>query len=327
MDRIDLRKKKLKIMHLKDLLIICLLILSIPCFAQKIEGKVVDASNSQGVPFCHIYYPNTFIGTSADENGNFKIKDLGFPLAISAVGYESIEIAFSQLKSPLLIKLNQRVNFLDEVAIEVDRKQNSQDLELFKKIFLGDNPAGRQCIIINEDDIFLHRKGDILVAKSEKPLIIQNPYLGYRLKYYLSDFRFTPDIITINGSAFFEDVDELDKTIARRRRRTFLHSRERFIHSLLGDSLGTSGYMLYDRTNQRIPRDSILAKQPSGEYFLRTDLLVIKGPIPSSTSYLITNKKDSVFILQNGYFDPKELVWNGFLSQPKIGDLLPKKYE
>lgn len=42
--------------------------------SQVIAGKVLDAETQEPVSFATVFFDGTFVGTSSDEQGNFKLK-------------------------------------------------------------------------------------------------------------------------------------------------------------------------------------------------------------------------------------------------------------
>ena len=63
---------------------------SFSAYCQVIKGIVVDEETKETIPFATIYFGGTYLGTSADQDGNFEIditKYASMPLKISAIGY------------------------------------------------------------------------------------------------------------------------------------------------------------------------------------------------------------------------------------------------
>ena len=61
-------------------------------------------------------------------------------------------------------------------------------MALFRNQFLGTTRAGSKCTIENEDEIYFSYDNDkfVLIAYADKPLIINNPYLGYKVYFDLT---------------------------------------------------------------------------------------------------------------------------------------------
>jgi hypothetical protein len=65
-------------------------------FSQAIKGTILDYDTKKPIDYAVAYFNGTFLGTSADKNGNFEIKfsESGSKtLTISALGYYSVDIS------------------------------------------------------------------------------------------------------------------------------------------------------------------------------------------------------------------------------------------
>ncbi|WP_291083364.1 MULTISPECIES: carboxypeptidase-like regulatory domain-containing protein [unclassified Flavobacterium] len=113
-------------------LVVLIVLISNPIYAQGV-ATVVDATDGSGIPYANIVVENESIGTSSDENGDFKFTPLfvGKNLKISAVGYKPKSLKFSP--DALKIPLDPNVTDLDEVVIEKQRKTLFYTIGEFKK--------------------------------------------------------------------------------------------------------------------------------------------------------------------------------------------------
>ncbi|WP_298793350.1 carboxypeptidase-like regulatory domain-containing protein [uncultured Allomuricauda sp.] len=89
------------------------------CFSQKaISGKIID-DNGTPLPFVHIRFENSNIGTISNENGVFQFatnKDVGKKsIIISAIGYKTEKILFQEEYQ--IISLKQDIIALDGVIL------------------------------------------------------------------------------------------------------------------------------------------------------------------------------------------------------------------
>ena len=101
---------------------------------QLIQGKIIDVSTGEIIPFCSISINNTFRGTSSNELGEFEIKVKSLPatLVFTHINYEK-QIVTIQNTSKIDIKLKPLVFELNEVAIS--NKKDFYAYELAKKAF------------------------------------------------------------------------------------------------------------------------------------------------------------------------------------------------
>ncbi|MBK6284266.1 MAG: carboxypeptidase-like regulatory domain-containing protein [Draconibacterium sp.] len=57
----------------KFFLLIALIILQMAAYCQVINGTIIDSKTDSTICFATIYFNGTFVGTSSDINGNFKL--------------------------------------------------------------------------------------------------------------------------------------------------------------------------------------------------------------------------------------------------------------
>lgn len=226
------------------------------CFSQtEISGYVFSAKDSTAIYGGSVYFSGTSIGASTNEDGYFNIqfKPNNSPLIISSMGYESIIIKSEAIKTSKTlapIYLTEKTEDLETVYIEIDTLSRSRKLELFKKEFLGKTKAAYLCDIINEDAIKLRYipSTKTLSASANTALIIENHYLGYKLRYNLRDFEITyktlnqdfaiPAAIHYHGFSFFQPIEnKISRKILRNRKRSYLGSTLHFMRALYTNTL------------------------------------------------------------------------------------------
>jgi hypothetical protein len=136
-----MKTNKLKFRPILLILVIALLS-SLPALAQKsgkIQGKVIDATTNQTLPFVNVVVNGTKIGATSDLDGNFIITGLtpGFVvLKASFIGYEdelSTEIQVTNANVSFIeIKLAAKDNKLKEVIVQASpfRKTDESPVSL-----------------------------------------------------------------------------------------------------------------------------------------------------------------------------------------------------
>lgn len=84
------------------------------------EGYVVDNITNEPLPFVNIYFQNTTIGTTSDEDGKYKIKSRRHndTLIFSMIGYQEVKVYVEHGKKyRLVIRLEEKSKNLKEVVI------------------------------------------------------------------------------------------------------------------------------------------------------------------------------------------------------------------
>ena len=102
------------------LLFCTFLLIATKSIAQQIHGTVKDKNNTPVIG-ANIYWQNTTIGTTSDNNGDFVLEksNLNFPtkLVISYVGYQNDTVTVNSKDESVSITLNQSKQ-LKEIQIE-----------------------------------------------------------------------------------------------------------------------------------------------------------------------------------------------------------------
>jgi hypothetical protein len=97
-----------------------------PSFSQ-FNGVLIDEKTERPVPYASVYIKNQQKGTSSIIDGRFTIElDKTDTLIISSVGYQKLELAYSELNDTIFLALDIR----EMKAVEV---QNKKKLGLFTK--------------------------------------------------------------------------------------------------------------------------------------------------------------------------------------------------
>jgi len=230
-------------------LIICVLIICISSDAQQsvFQGRVLDYTNDEPLPLATVYLNNTTIGTSTDEEGYFSLKVDGSyeELIVSFVGYQFIshQIDTEQLNRLHVFKLRPSRHLLKEAIITESRSSSWYDnLEFFTNTFLGPSTAASKTKIVNPNVLYFEKSDSIFQAYAREPLIIENPYTGYRVHYILDSFTFSyQDFLLINlGYPRFELLEGSSskrRKWKRNRERIYKGSFEHFLHSMCADSI------------------------------------------------------------------------------------------
>ncbi|NJM79111.1 MAG: hypothetical protein HC854_04745 [Flavobacterium sp.] len=196
----------------------------------EITGKVFDEKN-EPFPMVSIYVNGTTIGTTSDFEGKFYLRipsSLNAYLVVNHVGYKPQYFKIEDKSFDLKVTLLEERIELKEVTMQKDLFSRSELLILFKEYFLGVTPAGLGCQIMNEDDLYFNYDEEYFTMKafSDKPLLIENKYLGYKIEYTLLEFECQLNRLSVNpknvsrsfygGTSVFTDVNPSQANLIKR---------------------------------------------------------------------------------------------------------------
>jgi hypothetical protein len=243
--------------------------------AQVLSGVVFD-EKEKPIEGASVYLNGSSVGTITDNLGAFRLEassNLNTIMVISYIGYETIvvEKPFEYPHKEFRMKvLTQQIR---AVTVFADRFTRTEKMAIFKSQFLGESEAAASCSILNEDAIqFDYDPNDNrLIARSEVPLQISNPYLGYLLKFDLMDFYVQFDTFSIKrenavksfflGTSQFNDLQDIGKSSTKNRKKAYKGSSQHFFRALARHELKKEGFELLFY-NVPYPQDS---------FFLVTD--------------------------------------------------------
>jgi hypothetical protein len=239
-----------------------LFFLSLSLHAQELSAEVVD-ENNQPLVGATVYFDGTTRGVITNLEGVFNIEKpdnlTELRLVITYLGYESLFIDDVESLQEVY-QLQPKPENLDQVDLYASPFSRDDMLKVFKRNFLGDGKASRQCEILNIDDIIVYYKveNNTLYAESLNPIIVENDYLGYKINFDLKAFEVKFSIKSIDelyqrqsfyaGFSFFEDINPKKQ---KRRQKVFERSLNKFLKSLVNNNLektkfqvGYQGFLL-----------------------------------------------------------------------------------
>ena len=123
-------------------------------FAQStVSGVVLDSLTNEPLPSATVYVNGTTKGTVTDSDGRFILENVSFPSTIvfSYVGYRPHALDLDRNPGTLSIELAANSELPEVVVSGKDKKINKEDLEYFRKMFLGDDRWGKHATIKNEN--------------------------------------------------------------------------------------------------------------------------------------------------------------------------------
>lgn len=336
---------------MKPIILFYLFFFSLFSYAQVFKGKVVDNKN-QPLPGANIYFDGTTIATIADENGQFTLNyssKINSVLAISFIGYQTQFIKNIEVDKELKIILIESINSLNEVVIKKDRFSRKEKLKLFRDQFLGTSSTAKKAIILNEDDIYFEydELNNALKAYSDKPLVINNAALGYKINYELVNFEvkfyklsiFSSDVIKsyYAGLSRFEELQNNPK-ITKQREKCYQGSQMHFFRNLVNNIWDKHNFLLFKGSYQDNPndyftvtylKDSYKVEVTKQEQGLRNKKFV------AEFNLLFDKKYQSKIIFETATFyvdkfgnnsNIEDIIFSGYIANQKVGDLVPMNY-
>ena len=329
------------------------------------------------MPFANVFINNTTIGTITDDDGFYEISrdDLPgtFDLVVSFVGYgaESQEVSIGPGET---VAIDFSLAPLESVLTEVELKSRrdkpwERNVKRFEKVFLAlpDDPIAAKQEILNPwvlefEKVKPDKGANYIQATAQEPLIIENKALGYRVEYYLQDYKLYKDKSQYFGLAFFEELDEPDSTIINeyqlQKETSYQGSLKHLMHSLLLQEADEQGFDLYKTYPEQMNRrrtntytvelgESIvpLAQDSIRRIPLENGNFRIIWPDRVEVHFLKKNWRNEYYMdiyhpvgwvsAPKGYFDidrngipihPTQVVLSGYIGRPRMGRTLPHDY-
>ena len=333
--------------------------------AQIITGIVCDEDTRLPISNVSVYLNGTSINTITNISGIFELRTasvINTRLVLQHLSYETaiVDHPFEGISDTLFLKV--QVYSLFEVTVSADPFSRKQKKKAFREQFLGMTRAGRSCTIMNEDDIQLtfNMQTRRLRASSEKPIVVVNDYLGYKVSFLLVDFWVQYIINTNLNSDYaqnsffaivssFTDINPDSRRIKQRRDNVYERSSNYFFKSFAGEALRNNNFTLFSKSspinysNYFAIKDTVSQKMisilPDTDINTMTSLfstvsrqLEIKAII--SVLYRRNVRSDILFMTDSFWVDRygnidkfDEIMFSGHMGDCRIGDMLPLDYE
>lgn len=318
-------------------IIIIFITFQINSYSQIIKGIIREPKTEIPIPFATVYLNGTFIGTCADQNGNFEIsipkRYKSIPLSISAIGYYSANLPFYSKTDSLIINLEPKIYGIDDVTISTKslERKRKRNLRLFKNEFLGTTENAQACTILNERDITFnyYSDKDTIKAYALKPILMENKALGYKIKYYLDKFEYykQSDATFFSGNFLFKEdlsADEEKRNYYNKKREAaYLGSRMHFFRVLWSNELKSSNFLVRDPTFKHLKYKDMVSQDENQNKFLKysNNILIDYGNRRSVIEFI----NDSVYFDETGFFNPG-IKWWGYMGKQRLADWLPYEY-
>lgn len=235
-----------------------------------ISGIVSD--NQGALPGVSIYVSGYKMATSTDNTGKFVLPKLApgtYDILVQMIGYQPYKqkIVISDKSVTITVALKEDTTSLSEIVVKADFNRPDY-VKLFIEMFIGKTPNSAQCELLNPNVLIFKydREKEVLSARADELLVVENRALGYKIKYLLEGFEFNrkAKISYFVGQPFFE---ETEGTAAKRKRWiksreiAYYGSRQHFLKSLFTNTTTQEGYIInkvYKTPNPKKIPDSII---------------------------------------------------------------------
>lgn len=295
-----------------------------------------------------VYVNGTTIGTTSDFDGKFSLvlpSKLNTYLVVSYIGYKSQYFSINEQSFELnIILIEDRIE-LKEVVMNKELFTRKEMLRLFKEYFLGNTIAGLSCVIKNEDDLYFTYDVNNYVMKafSEKPLLIENSYLGYTVEYTLLEFECKLNRLSINskyvsrsfygGTSVFTDVDDSEENLIKRNvsyKGSTLHffrnilqnkwSKEEFL--LFGEAFKLEPNKYFKVSNNTVTVTNYKKNPEKKNHVAEFNIMYDKSQFSKIVFFTTTFTIDSFGL----FSDYDKIYFSGDMTNKKVGDMLPSNY-
>ncbi len=156
--------------------------------SKNIDGVVTNSETGKPIPHVEVFISGTTRGCITDSFGKFNLKLPFIPCTLVAdhVAYDSFIITVKEELSQLNISLAPTNYSVDQVMI-TGKNKRKRNLRFFYSHFIPENK--NEIKILNDSVLVFKRDKMEFIASSNKPLIIINQILGYKIKVILNQFK------------------------------------------------------------------------------------------------------------------------------------------
>ena len=313
---------------------------SIIVSAQTFSGKVLDAKTNLPLETVSVYFDNTTIGTTTNENGEFSIDyndAVQSVLVISYLGYDKFFISDYRTQQNITLLLKEAVNQLDEVIIDADDGMpRAIKLRWFRKEFLGKSEFGKSCKILNEKDLRFryNKRTRTLIAWANKPVLIKNKSLQYEISFDIEDFEivignWNAQSVIYTGTTFYKDLNTSNKKrIIKNREKAYKGSVQHFMRALYNKRFEEDGYMFGDKGFKVNPY-TYFTIFDTDKYGFKTVTLNGKLDIfyEDGSESIIQTTGDEFRVDKFGNYEAiPNVLFGGHMGSQRVGDALPLDY-
>ncbi|MEM6317946.1 MAG: DUF3179 domain-containing protein [Bacteroidota bacterium] len=216
--------------------------------------KIYDAEKRVPIENAHVFILNTTFGTTSTTTGQVQFnipQQIAEDLVISHISYTTKILNptdFQDLTAQDTVWLLPDLQSVKTVTVRAERsKKWKKRLKKFTKYFLGTEEAAHNCTLLNPEVLRFSEENGTFRAAATDFLAIRNEYLGYEVKYWLTELLVEADgSSTYSGKANFQPLAQSDKKdfFEKNRKTAYEQSPKFFFRSLIDDQVTERGFEL-----------------------------------------------------------------------------------
>lgn len=224
-----------------------------------ISGQVLDAETGDPVDFAGVFFSGTTRGMTTNEDGSFSLRLPGegtYDLVATQIDYvtQSHTVHSQSLTDTVIVfRLKRSSLQVPDVVIREKRKVGVSYKNVFWRKFFGVDALNERLIKAeNPDDVHFsfNLSTKRLRAECNKPIVVINNVLGYKIYYTLSEFTYDYNsVVTIlRGYPRFEPLTPKNERQAeewrQQREAAYRGSMMQFTRVLYDGSLQKAGFVV-----------------------------------------------------------------------------------
>lgn len=331
-----------------------------------ISGLVTETGTDEPLAGVHVYFSQTTVGTTTDENGEYTFSSTltgQHELVFSFIGFQTkkIGVQLSEQRGSYQFEIELEPDTFDLDEVEVVASGDAvwfRNLEKFKERFVGTSYVAGQAEIVNPWVLnFEQDEDNNFRVYASRPIQIKNRAFGYILHVDLVDFMWE-ERENLGFYTFYLRFEEMEAVNDREERdwksnrsSAYRGSFSHFLKSLYNDELRRNRFeVVVEGTRNRVQIQELNALEmrsvrnrltargvaSSGNvkgFWLRAPVDVLYGRRSRTSdnrarSRLVPMDRSGAFLVtENGSLvDPLSLRLDGSWSHYRVGDLLPLDY-
>jgi len=217
-------------------------------------GKLTN-SDGNPVPDVTVFIAFTSKHTTTNNDGYYILKGLPdgeHELVFRHLSYKpttKLIVIDPDVSFELDVTVEESIIEMDEIILKADPSNWVLGWVKFQEFVLGD-PFGRDCEVVNREDLFFYFNGSKLTGHASRPIGIINNYLGYKIIYFLDYFWFNEaeGTFAFSGAAFYEDrFDDFklrQRGWTRNRKTEFSGTLRHFLMAVFYEQIAEQGYVV-----------------------------------------------------------------------------------
>lgn len=335
-----------------------------------VSGRVTDAATREALPNVNVFLAGTSLGVATDRDGRFEIKHVPFAaheLVVSMVGYRRQAISLRIFEPRVhTVDVALQPAAIETQTVEVvakDPKEWREHLERFEEEFFGETQNAEHCVILNPEVLDFKVTGKVFEVAFHVPILIENRALGYRIEFFIEEFRVEDYSLQYRAKTRFEELTPRDEEERDRwreqRRRAYYGSKTHFLKALAQGRTKEEGFEVSLVPNVRPLSREYQASKMSVDpqnYILGTEFEFQKrlkfpnyleiiytreraeanfqrmfdSPTPLAErqiSWITMNRLTALFTTDGQLLDNYALKVYGYWAFERIAELLPMDYD